>query len=298
MGEHRRRSSAARLAGAALGGFVLVAACGWLVQAAVEPVPASSPVAAPARPAVTPVPAPEPAPTLEPAPTPEPAADTPTAEAAGLPASTTFTTIDGAPPDPDPTAATDGTVVHPLRATAVHDAPGGTPIATMATEQFGDTWLPVIGERDGWVQVLLPSRPARSSGWIRAADVERAVTPYVIEVHLGSRTMELRSGGAAVGTWSVGVGAPGTPTPVGRTFVLGAFRNAEQDYSPLFFPLGTHSPTLDSFGGGPGTVAFHGWPTGDTFGAATSNGCIRVPADALRALTAVPVGTLVLIDEA
>jgi hypothetical protein len=38
--------------------------------------------------------------------------------------------------------------------------------------------------------------------------------------------------------------------------------------------------------------------TDDTFGTATSNGCIRVPPDALRALTGVPIGTLVLIDEA
>lgn len=212
--------------------------------------------------------------------------------------SSTYTTIDAAPADPDPSGTTDGTVVHPIRNTPVHDAPDGVPIARMATEQFGDTWLPVIGEQDGWVQVLLPSKPASSSGWIRAADVERAVTPYVIEVHLGSRTLELIRDGETVGEWTVGIGGPETPTPTGRTFLLGAFSDANQDYSPVFLPLGTHSPTLDTFGGGPGTVAIHGWPTDDAFGEATSNGCIRVPQDALDELTEVPLGTLVLIDEA
>lgn len=292
MTGHRRSPRRAPLAVGAIAGFLLVLAAGCLVQVVTTPAPQTragiaEPTAATAPPAV-PFPA-----AIVPTPPVEPVA-----EPVALPASTTYTTVDGAPPDPDPTAATDGTVVHPLRATPVHDAPGGRPIATMDPEQFGDTWLPLVGERAGWVQVLLPSRPARSSGWIRAADVERAVTPYVVEVHLGSRTMVLRSGDATVGTWSVTVGAPDTPTPVGRTFVLGAFRNAEQTYSPLFFPLGTHSPTLDSFGGGPGTVAFHGWPTDDTFGTASSNGCVRVPPDALRALLSVPTGTLVLIDEA
>jgi lipoprotein-anchoring transpeptidase ErfK/SrfK len=52
---------------------------------------------------------------------------------------------------------------------------------------------------------------------------------------------------------------------------------------------------LDSFGGGPGTVAIHTWPTADTFGTPSSHGCIRVPGPALRALRNVPLGTLVII---
>jgi lipoprotein-anchoring transpeptidase ErfK/SrfK len=65
----------------------------------------------------------------------------------------------------------------------------------------------------------------------------------------------------------------------------------------VILPLGAHSPTLDSFGGGPGTVAIHTWPTPDVFGAATSDGCVRVPKDALDQITDVPLGTLVMIDE-
>jgi lipoprotein-anchoring transpeptidase ErfK/SrfK len=148
------------------------------------------------------------------------------------------------------------------------------------------------------VQVLLPSRPSSSTGWLPAADLETAVSPYVIDVHLGSMTLELLRNGQRVDHWTVGIGKASAPTPTGRTFLLGAFSDAKQKYSPVILPLGTHSPTHDTFGGGPGTVAIHTWPTDDVFGTATSDGCIRVPADALTALTSVPLGTLVRIDEA
>ncbi|GAA5132218.1 L,D-transpeptidase [Pseudonocardia adelaidensis] len=214
-----------------------------------------------------------------------------------LPASTTYTELAGAPADPDPTGTTNGLVVHPVRETPVRDAPDGRPIARMETTQFGDTWLPVIAEQPGWVQVLLPSKPSSSTGWMRADDVERAITPYVIKVHLGAKKLELVREGKVVDTWSAGVGLPETPTPTGRTFLLGAFADENQAHSPVILPLGTHSPTLDTFGGGPGTVAIHTWPDASVFGTAVSNGCIRVPQDALQQLAEVPLGTLVIIDE-
>ncbi|WP_309114675.1 L,D-transpeptidase [Saccharothrix sp.] len=61
-------------------------------------------------------------------------------------------------------------------------------------------------------------------------------------------------------------------------------------------PLGTHSQTHTSYGGGPGTVGIHTWPTPEVYGTASSDGCVRVPRDALDAMsTRVPLGTPVLI---
>ena len=214
-----------------------------------------------------------------------------------LPLSTTYTIVDGAPLDAGPPEPTDGTVVHPRREVVVYAAPGGAPIARMAPRQLGDTWLPVLAQQPGWVQVLLPSRPNDSVGWVTDDALDRAVTPYLIRVHLRSLNMELFWGDRRLGEWPVGIGKKSAPTPVGRTFLLGSFTDPKQKYSPVILPLGTHSPTLDSFGGGPGTVAIHTWPTADVFGTRSSDGCIRVPADALNMLTEVPLGTLVLIDE-
>jgi len=93
----------------------------------------------------------------------------------------------------------------------------------------------------------------------------------------------------------VAEGAPGTPTPTGRTFLLASLVPRQPSYSPLILPLGTHSDTLTTYGGGPGTVGLHGWPDPAVFGHAASHGCVRVPAAALRALSRIPLGSPVMI---
>lgn len=214
-----------------------------------------------------------------------------------LVASTTKAKLPQAPIDPDPTGTTDGAVVHPRKVLAVYAQPGRKPFAKVTPKQMNDTWLPVVDREKGWTQVLLPSRPNGSIGWVRTAQVVERHTPYVVRVHVGSRRMELVRSGETVGEWSVAVGKPSTPTPTGRTFLLGSIVDENQSFSPLILPLGTHSDTLDTYGGGPGTVAFHGWPDASVFGQAISHGCIRVPADALDQLSQVPLGTLVIIDQ-
>ncbi|SFB44669.1 L,D-transpeptidase catalytic domain [Nocardioides alpinus] len=216
---------------------------------------------------------------------------------ATLVASTTHAKLPRAPKDAHPLEATDGDVVHPRRVLAVYAAPGRRPFAKVTPQQMNDTWLPVIDQRRGWTQVLLPSRPNGSTGWLRTAQLEQRQTPYLVRVHLGSRQLELVRDGDVIGTWSVAVGAPETPTPTGRTFLLGSVVDTNQGYSPLILPLGSHSDTLDSYGGGPGTVALHGWPDASVFGQAISHGCVRVPADALEQLRLVPLGSLVIVDQ-
>lgn len=211
--------------------------------------------------------------------------------------STTHATIDAAPADDRPGEGTDGAVAHPRRMTAVFTAPDGKPFSKIGPKQLGDTWLPVIGKQDGWTRVLLPSKPNGSTGWVRTADVATSKTPYLIRVRLGARKLELLRDGKSLGSWPIGIGKAETPTPTGRTFLLGSFTDPKQDYSPVILPLGSHSETLDSFGGGPGTVAIHTWPTTDVFGTESSHGCIQVPKDALDHLTEVPLGTLVLVDQ-
>jgi lipoprotein-anchoring transpeptidase ErfK/SrfK len=223
--------------------------------------------------------------------------EAPPVDLKSLEESSTYTEFEQAPLDDAPDQSTDGTVVHPLEEAAVRESPGGTAFAKIEREQFGHTWLPVIDETDGWVKVLLPSKPNGSVGWIAESDVKRDRTPYEIRVHLGSMKLELVRDSESIGEWTIGKGKADTPTPTGRTFLLGQFTDPNQDFSPVILPLGAHSPTLDSYGGGPGTVAIHTWPTTDVLGQASSDGCIRVPRDALDRLTEVPLGTLVLVDE-
>jgi hypothetical protein len=217
-----------------------------------------------------------------------------------LPEATTHTTVHGAPRDRTPEAATGGLVVHPETPQPVLDAPGGRPIATLPVTQLGSpTWVPVVGRSGAWIQVLLPSKPNQATGWMSTArgGLRTARTPYLVRVDVGERRLELLRSGRTLGRWTVAVGASRTPTPPGRTFLLALLQPAQRTPSPLLVPLGTHSATLDTFGGGPGTVALHGWPDPAVFGRAVTHGCVRVPDAALRALSQVPLGTLVLIND-
>jgi lipoprotein-anchoring transpeptidase ErfK/SrfK len=225
----------------------------------------------------------------------------PAAELARLPRATTFTRILAAPADQDPFAVTGGLVVHPLAPAVLYAGPGRQPIAVLpATELGGPTWVPVVQARPGWDRVLLPSRPNRTTGWIfttgtESSRLEIRRSTYLIRIQVGARRLSVDDGGRSLGTWTVAVGAPRTPTPTGRTFLLASLAPPHPTYSPLILPLGLHSNALSTFGGGPGTVGLHGWPDRSVFGHAVSNGCVRVPVTALRVLSGVPLGTLVLI---
>jgi lipoprotein-anchoring transpeptidase ErfK/SrfK len=221
---------------------------------------------------------------------------------AGLPEASTFGTVPGAPEDATVDEAPDGQLVHPTQAVPVFDQPGGAAIAVLPTTQLGsDTWVPVIADEPGWTQVLLPSRPNGSTGWLSTQDttLDTASTTYRIVIDRAAFRLTLYRDHQQIGTWSVGVGTAAAPTPAGRTFVLASITDQKQTFSRVILPLGIHSTTFSTYGGGPGTTGIHGWPTTDVFGRPSSDGCIRVPADALATLTSptepVPIGTPVLI---
>jgi lipoprotein-anchoring transpeptidase ErfK/SrfK len=223
------------------------------------------------------------------------------AELARLPRATTFARIRSAPEDQAPFALTGGLVVHPREPQVLYAGPGKQPVAVLpATELGGPTWVPVVQASPGWDRVLLPSRPNRATGWIFTGGTGRSRleirhSSYLIRIQIGARKLSVDDGGRTLGTWTVAVGAPRTPTPAGRTFLLASLAPPRPTYSPLILPLGLHSNALSAFGGGPGTVGLHGWPDPSVFGHAVSNGCLRVPPAALHRLSGIPLGTLVLI---
>ncbi|GAA3934119.1 hypothetical protein GCM10023085_14280 [Actinomadura viridis] len=215
-----------------------------------------------------------------------------------LPQATTFTTLKGLPLDQDPFGKNGGTVVRPKAPLPVSAQAGGPAVATLPEKQLGGpTWVPVVETRAGWNRVLLPSRPNRVTGWIPGTPdkVETARSPHVIKVDVSDRRLTLLESGREVGAWTVAVGGAKTPTPTGRTFLLASLAPTKPSFSPLILPVGAHSETLDTFGGGPGTVAFHGWKNKADFGKAVSHGCVRVPAEALTRLSKAPLGTPVEI---
>ena len=215
-----------------------------------------------------------------------------------LPAATTYGTTPAAPQDSAPFKPETGTVLHPTTSRVIYSRPGGRAVAVLPVTELGSpTWVPVVQSQPGWDRILLPTRPNRSTGWIYlgGGGLQTAYTPYQVDINLSAYRLTILDAGRSLGTWTVAEGAPGTRTPTGRTFVLASLVPLQPTYSPLILPLGTHSDTLNSFGGGPGTVGLHGWPDPAVFGHAISHGCVRVPAAALRALSRVPLGSAVMI---
>jgi lipoprotein-anchoring transpeptidase ErfK/SrfK len=222
----------------------------------------------------------------------------PPGQQARLPLATTFTSLRGAPKDPDTFGTETGLVAHPAVTTVIYARPGGPPVAVLPITELGSpTWVPVVQTQPGGDRVLLPSRPNRSTGWIYAAGggLQDASSTYQVHIGLAARRLTVFDAGRTLGSWTVAVGAPSTPTPAGRTFLLASLTPSHPTYSPLILPLGAHSATLDTYGGGPGTVALHGWPDNSVFGHEVSHGCVRVPASALRLLSRIPLGSFVMV---
>lgn len=216
------------------------------------------------------------------------------AERAALPSATTFGAVRDAPVNL--TATSHGNVVQIGRAMPAFATPGGKAIAMVPATQIGMTsWLPILAHRANWIQVRLPSRPNGATAWLPATGLRTAQTTWSVTVHLVAGTVSIEHGDQAVGTWPIGHGKDSTPTPTGQTFLLAAFSDPGESYSPVIYATGAHSNTLDSYGGGPGTVAVHGWPTKAGRIGKVSHGCVRVPADALAKFSLMPLGTPISI---
>jgi lipoprotein-anchoring transpeptidase ErfK/SrfK len=214
-----------------------------------------------------------------------------------LPEASTFGTVTGAPVDPQ-TGPTAGKVLHPDSDLVVYDAVGGKPIAKLPSIQMGSpTWVPVVGEQAEWAEVLLPTRPNASAGWVHvpSGTAETAQDDYAVTVDRASFKLQILENGRATGSWTIGTGKPEHPTPAGRAYIIASIAETKNTYSPVVLPLSYHSDSLETFGGGPGTVGLHTWPNDSFVGKANSDGCIRVPQDALDQLVKLPLGTIVNI---
>lgn len=139
-----------------------------------------------------------------------------------------------------------------------------------------------------WVKVRLPRRPNTANGWIDSekVSVHRVTTRVVID--RSSRRLWFFRHGKKVFTTRVVVGAPATPTPVGRFALFDKYRPPASSKSlrPYVMETTAHSNKLRQYEGGEGRVALHGMRGSlvAPLGSAVSHGCIRNPDWSLTAL--------------
>jgi lipoprotein-anchoring transpeptidase ErfK/SrfK len=177
------------------------------------------------------------------------------------------------------------------------------PVLALERRTYGSpaAWLVTSSSR-GWVQVLVPlgrgalpsddaSRVNRQSVWVERSSVrvEPARVRVVIDVSERSLTVIEAGGGRVV--VPAGVGVEGvTDTPRG-VFAVAAHTTAQVGEVVL---LTAQSERLDGFyGTSYAATAIHAGPD---VGRATSNGCVRLTADAFAEHAAtLPVGTPVIV---
>jgi hypothetical protein len=210
----------------------------------------------------------------------------------------------GFPPDPEPlSAARLGEGVHPVRNIAAYDAPGGQPRAFLAPTISGvELTMPVVQRRSGWTAVLLPS-VNRTIGWLPPGDGWKTVPLRdQLVVYRSSHKLDWFRDGALVRSWPVTLGSPETPTPLGRTFILGRSSLPGEVYAGTdVFALGALPDEPDAVPTGlrGAHIGLHTWYNDATLRMNVTDGCIRLTKTAQQELLReIPPGSeLVVLDQ-
>jgi hypothetical protein len=151
--------------------------------------------------------------------------------------------------------------------------------------------------RAAWYRVLVPLKPNGTTGYVRARAVNLRLVRSEIVIDLSARRLTVYVRGRPVLGTTVAIGAPSTPTPLGRFYVNQRFREADPNgpYGWAAIGISAFSEVLTGWPQG-GPVAIHGTNRPSLLGLPISNGCIRVSNEAIQRIWRLaPTGTPVLI---
>ena len=189
----------------------------------------------------------------------------------------------GFPADPEQsktTGITEG--VHPLKTVALYDAVGGKARSmaapTIATNV--DLVMPVVDKKSGWVAVLVPSAN-RQVAWIpdQVGTLEhRPLNDHIVVYRKQHKLVWLKND-KPQREWEVSLGAPNTPTPLGRSYVLGRSALVGSVYAGedvLALSSVPDDPTSVNPGLRGAHTGIHTWHTDANLGRDVTDGCIRL----------------------
>jgi lipoprotein-anchoring transpeptidase ErfK/SrfK len=198
-----------------------------------------------------------------------------------------------APPSPDPVIVAEAVV--PVVQVFDQPATSATPTHTVPSPQpsGAPSVFVVLQRRTEMAEVLLPVRPAGSSGWVRLTDVKLTQHRWRIVVELGAYRLTVFQGPDVVRVETIGIGTAGTPTPGGRWFTTELLQPPRPDgpYGPYAFGLSGFTGSEDGPAGANGQLGLHGTNDPSTLGRNVSLGCLRMSNEAITALaTQLPLG--------
>jgi lipoprotein-anchoring transpeptidase ErfK/SrfK len=196
---------------------------------------------------------------------------------------------DGGAPPRRP-AARRFTLVDESAGTVVRAGPGGHILGSLpARTPLGTpTWLWAVatGRYGRWAQVVLPWTPNGRTGWVSLRGRRELRTRIWVQADLSRRRLMLMRGARVLDAFTAAIGAPDSPTPIGRFSVTDPIATGDPSgpYGWYAFGLSGHQPNLPPGWSGGDQLAIHGTNDPASLGTAASAGCLRVSATALGVL--------------
>lgn len=251
--------------------------------------------------------APSPAPSPTPGHTPRGTTAPTVPSTEGLPVAVHDAVIGALLPGPDAVPSHAGLLEHDL---VLYADRSGAPVAVLPGRNFlrAPTVVAAVTTTGEWSLVLTPARktlpslagpsgaPAQTAAWARTSDLP-TMQPTVasVTVRVAEQTMTITTV-QGQRRHEVGVGQDATPTPTGVSGYLQArYEDPAQALAPGAIQLTSlHATAADEpyTGTDGGLIAIHANP--NPRGRA-SHGCIRVRADAIAELDALPLGTPIVV---
>jgi len=183
-----------------------------------------------------------------------------------------------------------GLIATPVGNPEVHKSPSvaSALIPVARVNALGVTTVfAVVGDDNApWIEVLLPTRPNGSTGWVQRSQVSVATTDARIFISLERRVLKVLRGTSTLLQATVAIGTVTNPTPRGPTYVSELIDTGKPNgaYGPYAFGLAMHSNTLTEFAGGDGQVGVHGTNAPKLIGQRVSHGCVRMTNENVRRL--------------
>lgn len=240
--------------------------------------------------------------TSAPEPTPSETTPAPGPADASLPVVTYAPAPAGFPADPQPMSTellAEG--AHPTTKIPVYDGFGGQAKAFLAPTISGvPITMPIVERRAGWIAVLLPSAN-RTIGWLGPQGWDLVSLRDHLVVRRGTHEMSWYRDGALQRTWPVTLGIAKTPTPLGRTFVLGRSTLPGYVYGGVdVMALGSIPDNVDALPPGlrGAHIGIHTWHNDASLGKDDTDGCIRLTKSGQQLLLTeiIPGSTVVVVD--
>ena len=185
-----------------------------------------------------------------------------------------------------------------LDSIVLRQRPGGRVLATVRarTEYGSRQTVGVAATRGNWVGVISTALPNGVVGWVPRQELTLRRVAWSIDISLSSRTLALSHNGVVVRRVAVGVGASGSPTPVGDYIVTDHIDPAAYGtsaYGCCILALSGHQthPPAGWNTSRDWRLAIHGGANG-----AVSAGCVHADEATLRYLMRMtPLGTPVTV---